>query len=111
MASYIASQNKPQQLMLLAPYTSVVDLKDDRAAFLPDFLLKYPLRNNEFLKKVSFPVTLFHGSFDEVIPFHCSEKLQAINPKLFSLVRLDEGHRGVVFNSVFQQTVSNLLKG
>ncbi len=111
MASYIASQNKPQQLMLLAPYTSVVDLKDDRAAFLPDFLLKYPLRNNEFLKKINFPVTLFHGSFDEVIPFQCSEKLQAINPKLFSLVRLDEGHRGVVFNSVFQQTVSKLLRG
>lgn len=110
MASYVASQNKPQQLLLLAPYTSVVDLKNSRAPFLPDFLLKYPLRNVEHLRKVKFPVTLFHGSYDEVIPFQCSEVLQAINPTLFKLVKLDEGHRGVVFNPIFQQTVSKLLK-
>ncbi len=110
MASYVASQNNPQQLILLAPYTSVVDLKNDRAAFLPDFLLKYPLRNEQHLQKVKFPVTLFHGTSDEVIPFSCSEKLQAINPSLFKLVKLDEGHRGVVFNQIFQQTVSQLLK-
>ncbi|MCC6727352.1 MAG: alpha/beta fold hydrolase [Saprospiraceae bacterium] len=110
MASYLASQNHPQQLILMAPYTSVVDLKDSRAPILPDFLLKYPLRSVEFLKRVKFPVTLFHGSHDEVIPYHSSEVLQALNPKLFQLVKLDEGHRGVVFNPIFQQTVSKLLR-
>ena len=80
------------------------------APFLPDFLLKYPLRNDAILRGVKFPVTLFHGSFDEVIPFQCSEKLLAINPGLFKLVKLEEGHRGVVFSSVFQNTVSGLLK-
>jgi uncharacterized protein len=110
MASHVASQNNPQQLILLAPYTSVVDLKDGMAPFLPDFLLKYPLRNDAFLQGVKFPVTLFHGSLDEVIPFQCSEKLCAINPILFKLVKLDEGHRGVVFNPIFQSTVNQLLK-
>lgn len=110
MASHVASQNNPQQLMLLAPYTSVVDLKNGMAPFLPDFLLKYPLRNDAILQGVKFPVTLFHGSFDEVIPFQCSEKLCAINPGLFKLVKLDEGHRGVVFSPIFQNTVSQLLK-
>ncbi len=110
MASYLAANNHPQQLVLLAPYTSVVDLKNGMAPFLPDFLLKYPLRSQAFLQKVKFPVTLFHGEFDEVIPFSCSEKLQAINPALFKLVSLPEGHRGVIFNPVFQETVRKLLK-
>ena len=82
-------------------------------AWLPScliFLLKYPLMNQAFLQKVKFPVTLFHGSFDEVIPFENSEKLQGINPELFRLVSLPEGHRGVIFSPVFQEAVSKLLK-
>ena len=110
MASYLAANNHPQQLVLLAPYTSVVDLKNGMAPFLPDFLLKYPLRSYAFLQKVKFPVTLFHGEFDEVIPFNSSVKLQAINPSLFHLVKLPEGHRGVIFSPIFQETVRGLLK-
>jgi hypothetical protein len=111
MASWVASQNRPQQLVLLAPYTSGVDLKDGRAPFLPDFLLKYPLRSEEFLRNAAFPVTLVHGLHDEVIPFHCSEKLQALNPARFRLVPVEEGHRGVIFSGVFQRTMGELLRG
>jgi pimeloyl-ACP methyl ester carboxylesterase len=110
MASYLAAHNRPQQLLLLAPYTSVVDLKNGMAPFLPDFLLKYPLRNIANLRQVTAPVTLFHGTFDEVIPFESSEKLQALNPARFRLVDLPEGHRGVIFSPVFRQTVGELLK-
>ena len=78
--------------------------------FLPNFLLKYPLRSYAFLQNVKFPVTLFHGEFDEVIPFNSSVKLQAINPSLFHLVKLPEGHRGVIFSPIFQETVRGLLK-
>lgn len=110
MASYLAANNHPQQLVLLAPYTSVTDLKNSRAPFLPDFLLKYPLRNLDFLQKISFPVTLFHGKMDAVIPHECSERLQAINPAIFRLVSLPEGHRGVIFSPIFQQNMHTLLK-
>lgn len=110
MASYLAASNHPQQLVLLAPYTSIIDLKDDRMPFLPDFLLKYPLRSYDCLKNVQFPVTLLHGEYDEVIPFACSERLQALNPKLFKLVKIPDGHRGVVFSDIFRETVRKLLK-
>lgn len=110
MASYLAANNHPQQLVLLAPYTSVCDLKNDRAPFLPDFLLKYQFRCSDFLKKVDFPVTLLHGEYDEVIPYKCSEQLQALNQKMFKLVKIPDGHRGVVFSDIFRNTVRNLLK-
>jgi pimeloyl-ACP methyl ester carboxylesterase len=110
MASYLAANNHPQQLVLLAPYTSVTDLKNARAPFLPDFLLKYPLCSLDCLKNVDYPVTLLHGEYDEVIPFSCSERLQALNPKLFKLVKIPDGHRGVVFSDIFRETVRKLLR-
>ena len=109
MATYLAANNRPQQLLLIAPFLSMVDLKDRIVPFLPDFLLKYPLRSAEYLKLVQAPVTLFHGTRDDVIPFESSEKLQALHPDRFILISMNEGHRGVIFSPVFQQTVGKIL--
>ncbi len=109
MASYLAANNRPQQLVLIAPYLSMVDLKDRLVPFLPDFLLKYPLRSADYLQQVEVPVTMFHGTRDDVIPFESSEKLQALQPDRFRLISMNEGHRGVIFSQVFRQTVGQLL--
>ncbi len=109
-ASYLAANNHPQQLILLAPYSSMLDLKDDRFPLIPDFLLKYPLNSKEYLRKATLPVTLIHGTSDEVIPFECSEKLKAIRPGTIHLVTArEESHRSVIFSQVFRETVSQLL--
>jgi uncharacterized protein len=109
MASYLAANNRPQQLLLIAPYLSMVDLKDRIVPFLPDFLLKYPLRSADYLRQVEVPVTMFHGTRDDVIPFESSEKLQALRPDRFKLVSMNEGHRGVIFSPVFREAVGQLL--
>jgi pimeloyl-ACP methyl ester carboxylesterase len=109
MATWLASNNHPQQLLLLAPYTSMVDLKNRMVPFVPDFVLKYPLKSEDYLRRVDVPVTMFHGTSDEVIPFESSEKLQALNPDLFHLISMHEGHRGVIFSPVFRQKVGELL--
>jgi pimeloyl-ACP methyl ester carboxylesterase len=109
IAAYLAANNQPQQLMLVAPYWSMADLKDRAVPVLPDFLLKYPLRSADYLQRVKSSVTLFHGTFDEVIPFESSEKLQALNPERFHLVATDEGHRGIIFSPVFRHKVGELL--
>lgn len=110
MASYLASKNSPQQVFLIAPYYSMVDIKDRRAPIIPDFLLKYKLRSNEFLKDLKIPITLFHGTNDNVIPYDSSKKLLAINPNFIELVTLkNESHRGAIFNPTFKNTVRKLL--
>jgi pimeloyl-ACP methyl ester carboxylesterase len=111
MASYLASKNNPQQLFLLAPYYSMIDIKDRRAPIIPDFLLKYQFKSFDFLKNVKMPITLFHGTRDNVIPYDSSEKLRALKPDLIELVTLNnESHRGAIFNPVFRNTLSDLLK-
>ena len=113
MASWLAANNNPQQLVLLAPYVSFYDMKDRLSilAFVPDFLVKYPLDNASNLKKVKCPVTLFHGIEDEIIPYDSSEKLVAVNPSNIELVTLkNEGHRGAIFNGYFRRKFGELVK-
>ena len=111
MASWVAANNTPQQLALLAPYVSLVDIKNRRAPFLPSFLLKYPLRNIQHLEKISCPVNLFHGLQDRIIPFDSSEKLQAVNPSKITLHPLDDcGHRRTIFHHGFRRVMSKLLQ-
>lgn len=110
VASYLAANNQPTHLALIAPYYSFLDLKDSRFPFIPDFLLKYPLKNHQFLESVKCPITLFHGTNDEIIPFDSSERLQAINPDQIQLVKMKgESHRGSIFNRSIRQQAKNWL--
>ncbi|MEO1624053.1 MAG: alpha/beta fold hydrolase [Bacteroidota bacterium] len=110
MASYLAAHHQPQQLILLAPYVSLVDMKNRKFPFVPDFLLKYPLNNGQHLQTVSCPVTLFHGTADSVIPFDSSETLQGIKPEQIQLIPLDRvSHRGLIFHRKVRREVGKLL--
>lgn len=111
MASWLAAHNSPKRLLLVAPYVSFTDLKNHYIPFVPNFLVKFPLNNMAHLAAVKCPVTLFHGTNDEVIPFVSSKKLAQVNPTNIQLVTLEgEGHRGAIFNNVFRSTVRRMLK-
>lgn len=109
-ATYLAGHNDPQRLVLLAPYTSMVDMKDQLAPFIPDFLLKYPLRSRDYITQVKSPITIFHGTRDNVIPYENGRILQSIRPQLAELVTLErESHRGTIFSSRFRQYMQEIL--
>ena len=111
MASYLAANNHPQQLFLLAPYVSMIDMKNRRAPFIPDFLLKFKLRNDHHLAQTTCPVTLLHGTTDRIIPYVSSEILKKIKPDLIELITLKgEHHRGTIFNRLFRQQLGASLK-
>jgi uncharacterized protein len=111
LAAYLAANNHPRQLVLLAPYLSMVDMKDRVAPFLPDFLLKYHLTNDVYLGKADLPITIFHGEADDVIPVESSRKLKALKPAGIRLVTMrGVGHRGVIFNQAFRNGIRELLR-
>jgi len=110
LASYLAAQNNPKKLVMVAPYLSLLDLKDRRVPFIPDFLLRYPMNSQNYLQKVTAPVTLFHGIYDRVIPFESSEKLQAINSEKINLVTVESSHRGVLFEYAFRKGLKEFLR-
>ena len=100
MASYLAAKNSPQQLFLIAPYESIIAMKNRIFPFIPDFLIKFPLNNKKHLAQVNCPVTIFHGTEDEVIPYQASVNLKQLFPKKVELITLDNtGHRRSIFHS------------
>jgi len=92
VAAYVASKNNPGQLILESPYFSMVDLCSKLYPFLPSFILRYPLRTDIYLPEVECPVTIFHGTDDEVIYPGSSEKLRPLLKHGDNLYFINGGH-------------------
>ncbi|RYZ94642.1 MAG: alpha/beta fold hydrolase, partial [Sphingobacteriaceae bacterium] len=60
-AAWLASQNHPEKLILLAPYYSIGDMMDQRYPFLLHFLCKYSFATYQYIPQVKAPVIIFHG--------------------------------------------------
>ncbi|RKR12982.1 hypothetical protein CLV91_1694 [Maribacter vaceletii] len=76
VASALAAKNKPCKLILESPFYSAVSLGQHRFPFLPiNWLSKFRFPSNEYIKKSSCPIYIFHGKDDRVIPFSSSKKL------------------------------------
>ena len=112
MASYLAANNRPQQLVMIAPYLNFYELKKRYIPiYIPNLFVKYPLDNNSHLEKVNCPVTIFHGTNDRVIPFEHGEQLAANFRDKVELVTLkNESHRGAIFNGVFRRKFGELVQ-
>jgi len=90
-ATKIASQNKPQMLILDSPYFSMLYLLKRKIPFLPiKKLLRYHIRTDIFIQKVQVPIFIIHGNKDRLIPIRNGKKLQEIAEDA-SLITIDGG--------------------
>ncbi|MEO8516689.1 MAG: alpha/beta fold hydrolase [Flavobacterium sp.] len=110
MASKLASTNKPRLLILQAPYYSLTDLVKKQFPFIPDFILKYKLTTNEYLKNCKMPVVIFHGDQDEMIYYGSSLKLKAQFKPQDTLITLNgQGHNGITDNEDYKAALKKIL--
>lgn len=91
-ATKIASDNKPRYLILDAPYFSFRKVIERFLPILPvRLVLRYQLRTDKWIAQVSCHTYILHGTKDWLIPITNSEKLQALNPKRITLIRIRGG--------------------
>lgn len=90
LAASLAAEVQPDALVLIAPYESGRALAAEYYPWVPQALLRYPLRTDAALARVTAPVWLIHGDADDVIPFAHSERLQRVAPHA-TLVRVRGG--------------------
>ncbi len=91
-ASKIASDNKPRYLILDAPYFSFKKVAERFMPMLPHRLtLRFQLRTDKWIGQVSCHTYILHGTKDWLIPLKHSEQLQAINPRMITLIRIVGG--------------------
>ncbi|QEC76393.1 alpha/beta hydrolase [Mucilaginibacter ginsenosidivorax] len=109
-AAWLASQNHPQKLILLAPYYSLADEAKTLYPFLPSFILKYPLQTYEYLQHTSSPIVIFHGDADELINLSSSRRLQKhFKPGDKLIILKGQHHNGLDDNTDYQAWLKKML--
>lgn len=79
IASQLASVRDCKRLILETPYYSFTSLVRPYLWMYPlNMLLHFHVPANEYLQKVTAPITIFHGTDDGVIPYRNAKKLEKV---------------------------------
>ena len=91
-AAKLAADNTPRYLILDAPYFSFKKTIERFLPILPvKYILRFHLRTDKWLPKVNCHTYILHGTKDWLIPISNSEKLQQLNPRKITLIRITGG--------------------
>ena len=112
IASYLAAVSEAKQLILETPYYSIPALYSCYAPIYPsERMAKYKIPSNEYLMEVKYPVTIFHGTNDGVIPYRCAVKLKAVLKSTDQFITIDGGtHQNLNEFPLFHQKLDSLLQ-
>lgn len=108
LAAHLCQTKNPKMLILQAPYTSMVDMKNLNYPFIPSFILKYKLETTKYLKNCKSPIVLFHGINDELIPCKFSKNIQ-IETKANLYLLENQGHNDMTNHPIYQEKIKEIL--
>lgn len=111
IASYVAAQTKCKQLILETPYYSIPALFSCYAPIYPTQRMSiYKIPVNEYLQQVKYPITIFHGTDDGVVPYRCAKKLQPVLKTTDEFITIEDGtHHNLYEFDVYQKKMDSLL--
>ncbi len=111
-ASKLAADNQPRYLILDAPYYSFRKVVERFLPFLPmRFVLRFHLRTDKWIRLVKCHTYILHGTKDRLIPLQHSERLQAINPRRITLIRIKGGgHNNLPSFDEYHNFIRDILK-
>ncbi len=78
LAAKLALDVKPTLLILVSPFFSMVAMGRQQYPFLPEWLLRYPLRTDRLIADVRTPTVFVHGDKDRLIPIAHSYELMGL---------------------------------
>jgi alpha-beta hydrolase superfamily lysophospholipase len=112
IASQLATAVDSRRLILETPYYNIHALFSYYAPIYPtSYMSKFKLPANEYLQEVTTPVTIFHGTDDEVIPYSITEKLKKFLKSTDEFITIEKGkHNNLNESKLFHQKLDSLLR-
>ncbi|MEX0968486.1 MAG: alpha/beta hydrolase [Bacteroidia bacterium] len=111
IATKIAADNNPKQLILETPFYNFADLIQSIYPALPMWMLSYHFPNDQHLKSVKCPVVMLHGTQDEIVYYKSSEKLLKHISSKAELVPVTGGSHNDLRNfPEYQAALDRILK-
>jgi pimeloyl-ACP methyl ester carboxylesterase len=111
-AAKLAADNSPRYLILDAPFFSFKKAIERFLPILPvRLILQYHLRTDRWITEVKCHTYILHGTKDWLIPISNSEKLQALNPRMITLIRIHGGrHNNLPLFPEYHNFIRDILK-
>ena len=112
VATQLAAVRDCKRLILETPYYSLEDVASDVIPIYPvGWLLKYELPTFEYLSKVTAPVTIFHGTDDNTVPYESGKKLEQYFKKEDEFVTLKGGrHNNLNDYPLFHEKLDSVME-
>ena len=109
IATQLSSNRNPKKLLLETPFYNLTDGAQNRFPWLPiKLLLKYRFESNRYIKNVSCPVAIFHGTEDSVVPYTSGRKLfDTIENEQKTFYQIENGdHNNLIEFSAFHEGIA-----
>jgi uncharacterized protein len=112
IAAYIASGTKAKMLILETPYYSIPALYDCYAPIYPTTAMaNFKIPTYQYIQAVKYPITIFHGTSDWVIPYPSSAKLKAFLKSTDKYITVpDADHININKTSIYLNAIDSLLQ-
>lgn len=111
IAAYVASNTKANMLILETPYFSIPALFNCYAPIYPSSAMaSYKILTNKYLLDVKYPVVIFHGTSDGVIPYRSASKLKAVLKPTDKFITVPGAtHKNINGTKIYYDAVDSLL--
>lgn len=111
IAAYVAAHTHCKRLILETPYNSIPDLFACYAPIFPtERMSTYKIPVNKYLKDVNYPITIFHGTSDGVVPYRCAAKLKSVLKPADQFITIEKGtHHNLATFDLYKTKLDSLL--
>ena len=107
IAAHLASVQSCEKLILETPYYDYPSVIKHYLPFYPvDWMIHYEIPTHRYLKNVAAPITIFHGTDDDVIRYNNAQKLKPFLKPGDEFITLKGGKHNDLFK--FGETVDKL---
>jgi uncharacterized protein len=112
IAACVASNSNASLLILETPYYSIPSLFSTYAFIYPtNTMSTYKIPTYEYLQDVKYPVVIFHGTDDGVIPYRNAKKLSTFLKPTDKFITVPAAnHININSTEIYFNTVDSLLK-
>jgi uncharacterized protein len=112
VATELASRVGCKKLLLETPYYSMASLAAAHVLIYPtENMVNYKFPLFEFITEVKSPITIFHGTGDDVIPYKNAVRLKKLLKKMDLFVTIPKGeHNNLNDFELYHQKLDSLLQ-
>lgn len=111
-ASWLAARQSAQQLILETPFSNMTQLFRMQASMaLVPFQPRPRFLVDQYIQQVGYPISIFHGTKDGVIPYRVAVKLKPYLKSSDQFFTIEGGsHKDLRHFSAYQQQLADLLR-